>query len=381
MARRGSAAGSAHAAWVEPESACRGWQTEEVTRTVPDVPPPAEAGDGRSPPEETDPPGPAWLPLLALDDLLFHGQAMHTIGELAGESGVDMEVAGKLWKAMGFTPVADDDPMFVDDDLAALRLAAKAIADSADTREIIYQTRVMAASLSRVAEVVSDNIVVNIHKMMREGLSGEEIAQLLTGPTAQDMDRLVGYVYRRQLRAALWRKLADPEHIGKQATLTVGFVDLVRFTAVTEDIAEEQLGELIDRFESIVYDRVTESGGRVVKMIGDEVMFVADEVDQATQIAVDLVRSFDDEPSVPTARAGLAWGQVLAHGGDFFGPVVNLAARIVDVARPSTVVVSPEIHDLLSGRPEFSWRRLPLKRLKGIGRTGLFAVSGRESTE
>ena len=348
---------------------------------MPDVPPPAEAGAGTGAPEETEPHGPAWLPLLALDDLLFHGQAMHTIGELAGESGVDMEVAGKLWKAMGFTPVADDDPLFVDDDLAALQLAAKAIADSDDTREIVYQTRVMAASLSRVAEVVSDNIVVNIHKMMREGLSGEEIAQLLTGPTAQDMDRLVGYVYRRQLRAALWRKLADPEHIGKQATLTVGFVDLVRFTAVTEDIAEEQLGELIDRFESIVYDRVTESGGRVVKMIGDEVMFVADEVGQATQIAVDLVQSFDDEPSVPAARAGLAWGQVLAHGGDFFGPVVNLAARIVDVARPSTVVVSAEIHDVLSGRPEFSWRRLPPKRLKGIGRMGLFAVSGRESTE
>jgi adenylate cyclase len=362
---------------------------------VPDVPSPIGRGDeppaveacaaeGRPAEEQAaeDVPthGPAWLPLLALDRLLFHGRDMHTIRELAGASGVDLEVAGKLWKAMGFTPVADDEPAFVDDDLDALRLAAKAIADSSNTREVIYQTRVMAASLSRVAEVVSDNIVANLHEMMRNGLAGDEIAQALTGPNAQEIDHLVGYVYRRQLRAALWRKLADPEQIGQQATLTVGFVDLVRFTAVTEDIAEEQLGELIDRFESIVYDRVTESGGRVVKMIGDEVMFVADEVDQATQIAVDLVRRFDEEPSVPTARAGLAWGQVLAHGGDFFGPVVNLAARIVDVARPSTVVVSPEIHDILSDRPDFSWRRLPLKRLKGIGRMGLFAVSGRDST-
>ena len=105
--------------------------------------------------------GSAWLPLLALDRLLFHGQEMHTIQELAGASGVDMEVAGKLWKAMGFTPVADDEPAFLDDDLDALRLAAKAIADSSNTQEVIYQTRVMAASLSRVAEVVSDNIVAN----------------------------------------------------------------------------------------------------------------------------------------------------------------------------------------------------------------------------
>jgi adenylate cyclase len=319
--------------------------------------------------------GPGWDPLVALDQLLFPGQVKFTGAQLAAAAGVDVEVADRLWRAMGFPPTGHDEPVFVEDDLVALRMAASALEKFVTPGEIVYQTRVMAAALSRVAEVASDNMVARIDQMVRAGMSEAAIREVIDVPDVHDIDRLVGYVYRRQLRAALWRKLADPEHIGEQAKLVVGFVDLVRFTAITEDIAEDQLGELVDRFETIVYDRVTESGGRVVKMIGDEVMFVTEEADRATEIAVDLVRTFHDERSVPAARAGLARGAVLSHGGDYFGPVVNLAARIVDVARPSTVVVSQEIHDVLVGRPEFSWRRMPPKRLKGIGRTPLFAVA------
>jgi adenylate cyclase len=307
--------------------------------------------------------------------VLLRGEARYTSKELASATGVDFDLADRLWRAMGFTAAPEDEPLFVDDDLVALRMATRALRDLVPPSAIVYQTRVMAAALSRVAEVTSDNIVATLNERLRAGATEQEIADTLVMPDADDIDRLVGYVYRRQLRAALWRKLADPVQVGERATLTVGFVDLVRFTAVTEDIAEEQLAELIDRFESVVYDRVTASGGRVVKMIGDEVMFVADEADQATRIAIDLVSAFYLEDSVPEARAGLACGSVLSHGGDYFGPVVNLAARIVDVARPSSVVVSQEIYDLLSQRPEFAWRRLPPKRLKGIGRTALFAAA------
>jgi adenylate cyclase len=306
--------------------------------------------------------------------VLLPGEARYTSEELARAAGVDFDLAERLWRAMGFAEVPDDEPAFVDDDLVALRMATRALTDLVDPSAIVYQTRVMAAALSRVAEVTSDDIVANVNDLLHSGVSGSELAGVLALPTSHDVDHLVGYVYRRQLRAALWRKLADPVHIGERALLTVGFVDLVRFTAVTEDIAEEQLAELIDRFESVVYDRVTASGGRIVKMIGDEAMFVADEAEQAARIAIELVSAFHLEDSVPEARAGLACGSVLSHGGDYFGPVVNLAARIVDVARPSTVVVSQEIYDLLSKHPEFAWRRLPPKRLKGIGRTTLFAA-------
>ncbi len=284
-------------------------------------------------------------------------------------------MAERLWWAMGFAPVPSGEAFYAEDDLAALRLAAKAIRDFVPLDNVVYQTRVMAASLSRVAEVVTDGIVAHVAEQRQAGMDDQEIAASITSPDAKQLNELIGYVYRRQLRAALWRKLADPERVGDPARMAVGFLDLVRFTALTEDIAEDELAGLIDRFENVVHDHVTAGGGRIVKMIGDVVMFVAESSNAAVDIARGLVGVFREDSSVPPARAGLAAGEVLAHGGDCFGPVVNLASRIVDIARPSTAVVSQSIHEELSGRPDLSWHRLPPKRLKGIGRALLWAVS------
>jgi len=65
---------------------------------------------------------------------------------------------------------------------------------------------------------------------------------------------------------------------------------------------------------------------------------------------------------------------VLARDGDYYGPVVNLAARIVDVARPHRVVVSDTMKETLAGSEMFVFHRIPPKRLKGIGRSMLWAV-------
>jgi adenylate cyclase len=70
----------------------------------------------------------------------------------------------------------------------------------------------------------------------------------------------------------------------------------------------------------------------------------------------------------------LAWGPVLARGGDYFGPVVNLASRIVDVARPNTVVVSDELRKAVADDDRFEWKRLPTKRLKGVGSPPLWRL-------
>lgn len=313
--------------------------------------------------------------LAAIDRSLFpSGGSVYTAADLAAQAGVDVEIADRLWRAMGFTSQPEDRALFRDEDLAALRQAGEALARGIPLDGIIYQTRVMAAAMARVAEVASDGILEQVNQLRAAHSTDEQVNDTLGELDGANTERLLGYFYRRQLEAALWRKLARPWQTDSPA-LTVGFVDLVRFTAVTEGFADEELSELVDRFELMVHDAVTARGGRIVKMIGDEVMFVADEPADGVDIALDLVRQLQDDRSVPPARAGLDYGPVVAHGGDYFGPTVNTAARIVDVARPSSVVTSESLRVALSQRPDLTWRRLPPKRLKGVGRPALWAVA------
>ncbi len=70
-------------------------------------------------------------------------------------------------------------------------------------------------------------------------------------------------------------------------------------------------------------------GGRIVKFIGDEVMWVSSTPELLAKVAVDLVEHPRAREAGLQVRAGLGYGQVLAIGGDYFGNPVNLAARLV----------------------------------------------------
>ena len=135
----------------------------------------------------------------------------------------------------------------------------------------------------------------------------------------------------------MWRKLIA-EQGADQSTptteLVVGFLDLVGYTALSQELDADELAELVDRFEALTHDTVAELGGRVVKTIGDEVMFVAEDTAQAATIALRLTERTGTDEVLPLARAGLACGTVLARDGDYYGPVVNLAHRLVELARP-----------------------------------------------
>jgi len=103
------------------------------------------------------------------------------------------------------------------------------------------------------------------------------------------------------------------------------------------------LAELVTRFEAGAHDAVTASGGEVVKLIGDEVMYIADTAAQACRVAIALERTFAEVGVTP--RGGVAVGPVLARGGDYYGPVVNAAARLVGLAAPAEVLVTHAVHE------------------------------------
>ena len=319
------------------------------------------------------------LPLLALDVLMFPERARYDEATLVDMVGADADYARALWRAMGFPMVPAGEVAFYEDDLVALRSAAgeglPEIFAGPDLMgaAIVHQTRVMSAALARIAEQSTDDLANVLHTLRAEGASDDEITRLMISSfRMEQFEQLLWYLFRRQWRAAAWRRLARPALA--TAPVAVGFVDLVRFAAITEQVADEELEQLIVRFEEVAHNAIAEGGGRVVKMIGDAVMFVADDPEDAARIALQLVDAYANDRLLPPARAGLALGPVLARDGDYYGPIVNLAARIVDVARPSRVVVSDELRDTLAASEHFAFHRLPPKRLKGIGRVNLWAV-------
>ena len=329
---------------------------------------------GVSDAEIADAEGSGLLPLLTLDKVIFPGAPRYSEQALVETVGVSAEYARTLWRAMGFPALPEDEVAFYDDDLDALRGAAAPTPDF-PVENVVRQTRAMSVAMARIAEQSTDDIVGTIAQLRAAGMSDREVSQFLVEVFKTDrFVDLLWYMFRRQFRAAAWRRMAPAAAVNGSGATVVGFVDLVRFAAITEKVADDELERLIVRFEEVAHDAIAEGGGRVVKMIGDAVMFVADDPMRAVSVALDLVDAYADDELLPPARAGLAIGNVLAREGDYFGPVVNLAARIVDVARPSRLVVSDELHRVLAPSEAFRFRVLPPKRLKGLGPTTLWAV-------
>ena len=141
------------------------------------------------------------------------------------------------------------------------------------------------------------------------------------------------HVWRRQFAAATARSLVV-ERDGGLPVMAVGFVDLVDFTRSTREWDAGTLERTLERFERDVALRVTAAGGRVVKTLGDEVLYVTDSALSAAEVALDTVEAHEDDDELPSVRAGVALGPVLLRMGDVFGSPVNLASRLTDEARP-----------------------------------------------
>jgi len=193
-----------------------------------------------------------------------------------------------------------------------------------------------------------------------------------TAALVPQLEPFLGYVWRRHLLAALMRAVATPPAASR--TLIVGFADLVGFTAISQQLSEHELAAMVDRFEALAYEHIPERGGRVVKMIGDEVMFSGEHAETAAEIGLALVDAYAGDESLPEVRVGLALGPTLSWEGDLFGPTVNLASRLVNIARPGTVLVSDELGAALQAQDKFVLRHLRPLHLKGIGRVRFWVL-------
>jgi adenylate cyclase len=310
-----------------------------------------------------------------IERLLLGDVARYDRVEAARRAGVSEELSVRLWRALGFPDVPYGEVAFTDTDVAKLAMAGRYLNSGIADPEIVIQvTRVISASMARVA---SAQVELGMSRLDREQLTDDERLELLVllfQTVLPDWTDLLVYTYRRHVLAATRRTLTAATADRVTAVQTVGFADLVGFTAMSQQLDEGELAAVVGRFETTAYDTVAEHGGRIIKMIGDEVMFVTDDAAAAVRIGLTLAETFAGDDSMSDVRVGIACGTLLPREGDYFGPTVNLASRIVNVAYPGSVLVSDEVHEGLAGDESFGWKSLRPRRLKGIGSVPLWVA-------
>lgn len=325
-------------------------------------------------------PSEAWK---ALEEELL-GRRYLTAAETAAAAGVERSVSMRLWRAMGFPDAPEDERLFGDFDVEMLRAAYSLVQSGAlDLTRLLALTRATGQAQSRAAEsqaleIVEGATVLGPNAGPEAWAEETDVALSTARMLAPGLERFITYTWRRHLLDALSRELSAGAD-GITVSLAVGFADLVGFTALSQQASEAELFAIMSRFEDLAYDLVAVGGGRVVKMIGDEVFFVADTARAAAEIGLDLASTYSTEDQLPDVRVGLSVGPVLPRAGDYLGPPVNLASRLVNIARPASVLVSEDFAAALGDPPDLQLRRLRARWLKGIGRVPTFLLRRREA--
>ena len=301
---------------------------------------------------------------------LLGGPPTYTPVDICRLAGIERERADALWRAMGFPDVPDDEVAFTERDLTAVCSALGLLETNVVDDDVVRaQTRVMSQALATIAAA---------HLEIAEPEERDiDRIQDFVNEVLPALDDLLVYLYRRHLLAAVERTLVHDrtEDEAPLPSLAVGFADLVGFTRVANHLEERELTRLVEHFSEAAADVVAEGAGRVVKMIGDEVMFTVGDELTAAEIALRLVEEVGEHDGLPALRAGVAAGPVVLRHGDVYGAPANLAHRLVDVARPGTVVVDERVAASIEGREDLEAVRIHgIRRLRGFDRIRAFSL-------
>jgi adenylate cyclase len=323
--------------------------------------------------------------VLRPDDLearLLGSAATMARRDVSRGAEVSQRSAGKFWHALGFPNVDDDDAMFTEADQLALRAVARIVREGqldeetalAMTRAFarttdrlaVWQTQLMAEALADPAltAALDERDARAVPSLRSAEASARKLAEM-----ADALEPLLVYAWRRHLIAAISRMLADadPEQSSQGVRRVVGFADLVNFTSLVRRMTERQLAVMVQRFEALATDIVTAHGGRVIKTVGDEILFVTRDAAPAAAVALDLVDTMAEDELLPDVRVGMAFGPVLSRLGDVFGTTVNRASRLTSVAPGGGVLVDDALATALDALSGFETTALRRRHLRGIG--------------
>jgi len=290
---------------------------------------------------------------LAGDALQRSGRPEYSLRTAAEALGIPFPDVERAWLAVGLSVSEPDQLALSQADVDALATWAELNALVGDD-QALSMLRVAGASLERLAEAISSVVRAGLPSIQLLHTNDELATAEAYRGIAEFIPRtgaMIDTLLRHHLNSARTHFEGVLRDTSQSVTCGVGFADLSGFTAMTQRLTPTELSDLLVEFGGTVSDLVHTDGGRVVKFIGDEVMWVTSSPELLVKVAVDLVEHPQAREAGLQVRAGLGFGKVLAIAGDYWGNPVNLAARLVGAAAPGQILASTDVRDELPNWP------------------------------
>ena len=294
----------------------------------------------------------------------------YTASQLAESIGWPEETTRRFFRALGF-PDSGQEVTYTEGDRAVLTSVSKAVEESdLDLAGAVRLARAIGQNIARLSDWQVAAIASRADEVTPDAdlATRHREAQRIGDDVADAFEQVLVHSWRRHLYAGLTRLDVDhdvAEH--EQANVvTVGFADLVNFSALSNEMDTNRLGELVEIFEARSGDVVASQEGRMIKTLGDSVLFIHADPEHALDISCGLIEVIGQDSRLPDVRIGLATGPVVTRLGDVFGPPVNLAARLTALARRNRVIADDAT--VAGLRPaSYEARRLTARPVRGFG--------------
>jgi adenylate cyclase len=295
------------------------------------------------------------------------------VADAAAVVGLSPEVLERIWAASG---LRDQSGAFTED-VEALRSVAVVLELGLPEEVLIQLIRVLASSQAKIAEAASRLFHFYVHERFRaEGLRGAELMDstlAVADPLSGLLEPAILYFHRKAWEREIMQDMLlhlreetnPPSAIPGEVDRTVLFVDLSRFTPLSEAMGDAAAADVLERFGEMVRDAAMACEGEVVKQIGDEFMLVFRTPEAAVTCGLEIEERASATPRFPAVRIGAHTGSVLYREGDYVGMTINIAARVAAAADRHQLLVTRAL--LESGQvPDVEYEPLGWRQLKGI---------------
>ena len=317
---------------------------------------------------------------------LLGGRLTYSARDLAEMTNTPIERVFRFWIALGFQAPTADDKVFSQRDLEVFSrwhdLVESGGIDTATSRSLLRANAHLADRLAlwQFEALVEDS--------MRRLMLDDTTARMYVLDHMREyidvFQEMFTYAWRRQLEATLSRfdreisqRGHEERHNRFPLNRCLGFVDMVSYTSSSTILGDALVG-LIERFEEESRNAVIEEGGRVVKMIGDAVLYIADDLPTGLRVATALIERLNADDEMLPVRASFVRGDVFSRSGDVFGPTVNLASRLVDIAPVGKILTDPTTAAAIAAGEVgdgYELEEFPTADLRGFGPVSPYLLS------